>query len=224
MDNVKDIRNKLVQEYLNENFVIDKTGVKTIEILAAQFIADENHIFRKPNEDYIKKELSWYLSQSLNVNDLEDTPKIWKQVADPSGFINSNYGWCIFNKANGLQYENCLAELKRNSFTRRGVMIYTRPSMWTDYNKNGMQDFMCTWGVNYHIRNNELISIVQQRSQDALFGFNNDFAWQLYVSEKLSNDLNVKRGNIIWNNGSLHVYERHFPLINEYYENKVKTN
>ena len=69
--------------------------------------------------------------------------------------------------------------------------------------------------------------IVFQRSQDAVFGFNNDILWHMYVQEKLSRDLFGKIipavgiaapiicDPIIWNAGSLHIYERHFKHLEE---------
>lgn len=51
------------------------------------------------------------------------------------------------------------------------------------------------------------------RSNDVVFGYKNDFAWQQYVALQLCDDLALQLGNIVWNVGSLHVYERHFGLI-----------
>lgn len=214
--NISDIRNLFLEKYNKKEFEIDKTGVKTVDLICVNFEVDEDHIFGKPNKEYIEKELNWYLSQSLNVNDIPDTPKIWKQVADPSGYINSNYGWCIFSEENGYQYNHCLEELRKNSSSRRGAMIYTRPQMWYDYNKNGMSDFICTYATQFLIRNETLYCYVMMRSNDALFGFNNDAAWHQYVLDKLAKDLNIEKTKMIWTSGSLHVYERHFHFIEEY--------
>ena len=195
-------------------FVTDKTGVKMLEIINASFVADEPSIFGKVNYDYVMREIQWYESQSLNVNDIPGgAPAIWQQVSDPEGWINSNYGWCIFSPDNGEQYHNVLDELKRNPDSRRATMIYTRPSMWSDYNKNGMSDFMCTNTVQYLIRNDKLHSVVQMRSNDVVYGYKNDYAWQQTVLGKLSTDLGIEIGDIHWNVGSLHVYERHFDLV-----------
>ena len=218
---VADIRKLFAEKYLAQDFEIDKTGVKTIDLIALNFEVDEDHIFGVPNKAYIKRELAWYLSQSLNVNELENTPKIWKEVADSEGFINSNYGWCIFSKENGNQYENCLNELKRNPSTRRGVMIYQRPEMWVDYNKNGRSDFMCTYGVQFLIRNNILYAYVLMRSNDAIFGFNNDYAWHKFVLDNISEELKISNTKMIWTSGSLHMYERHFYLLDEYIKNET---
>jgi thymidylate synthase len=214
MNCVEDIRDYFRSALDNEEFVIDKTGVKTIEMIGASFIANEDHIFGTPNQDYITREIEWYISKSLNVNDIRgNTPKIWQEVSDKDGFINSNYGYLIFSQENYNQFDRVVDELRSSPNSRRATMIYTRPSIWEEYNKNGMSDFICTNTVQYFIRDDKLISHVSMRSNDVVFGYNNDFAWQRYVSHLLCNYLNVELGKIIWNVGSLHVYERHFDLI-----------
>jgi thymidylate synthase len=86
--------------------------------------------------------------------------------------------------------------------------------MWEDYKRDGMSDFMCTNAVQYMIRDNQLIAIVQMRSNDVVFGYRNDYAWQRYVADRLTEDLNLYRvPKIIWQVGNLHVYERHFDKV-----------
>jgi thymidylate synthase len=211
---VDDIRREFLDLLEVEDFVVDKTGVKMLEIVGASFIADEPSIFGKVNEDYVKRELDWYKSMSLSVNDIPGgPPAIWKQVCDNAGYINSNYGWCIWSEDNYFQYERVRHELMAHPYSRRATMIYTRPNMWLDYNHNGRSDFMCTNAVQYLIRKDQLDCVVQMRSNDVVFGYKNDYAWQRYVLEKLSVDLGILSGDIHWNVGSLHVYERHFDLI-----------
>jgi thymidylate synthase len=220
---VNNIREALKIKLNSKQFVTDKSGVKTIEILNASFIADEPALFGTVNEDYVKRELDWYLSMSLNVNDIPgEVPAIWKMVADKDGFINSNYGWCIYSKENGNQFIKAAEDLAKNPDSRRANMIYTRPSMHEDYNKNGMSDFMCTNNVQYVIRDGQLHALVYMRSNDAIFGYKNDYAWQRYVQESLLQFIKNKSGakyglgNIYWNVSSLHVYERHFNLVEEW--------
>lgn len=211
---VSNIRNIFYETMRNGAFVTDKSGVKTIEIMNASFIADEPIIFGTPNDDYIERELRWYKSMSLNVNDIPPpVPSIWKAVATKDGFINSNYGWCIYSQENGMQFFKCVEELKRNQDSRRAIMIYTRPSMQEDYNKDGMSDFMCTNTVQYLVRNGQVNALVYMRSNDAVFGYKNDYAWQKYVLNHVSQETGIPAGNIYWNVASLHVYERHFDLV-----------
>ena len=212
---VEDIRQHFIDELMDSNFVTDKTGVKTIEMIGATFEADEPTIFGEVNEEYVERELAWYKSMSLSVNDIPGkTPAIWQQVADENGYINSNYGWAIYHKDNHLQYANVLNELTFSPNSRRAVMIYTRPTMWQDYNRDGMSDFMCTNAVQYMIRDGQLVAIVQMRSNDVVFGYRNDYAWQKYVADCLTKDLDLeKQPKIIWHVGNLHVYERHFDKV-----------
>lgn len=212
--NTKDIKEAFITMLANEEFTLDKSGCMMIEILGASFTADTGSIFGKPNREYIERELEWYLSQSLNVQDIPGiVPKIWLNVSDENYNINSNYGYLIYSKENCSQYERVLTELSMNHDSRRGTMIYTRPSMHYDCVKNGMNDFICTNAVSYFIRDGKLHATVQMRSNDVIFGYPNDYAWQYEVLTSLAYDLSVDRGNITWQAASLHVYERHFDKI-----------
>lgn len=211
---VKDIRNKLIEQYKNQQFVVDKNGGKVVELIGYSFIADEPSIFGNVNDEWNARELQWYQSKSLYVDDIpEPIPAIWKQVSSRHGRINSNYGWAVFSEDNGNQYDSVLQELKSNPDSRRGQMIYTRPTMHKDWNKDGMSDFMCCSNTTHFIRNGKLVTTVQFRSNDFVFGYKGDYAWINFIHNKLSNDLCVEPGNIIWNASSGHIYERHFKFL-----------
>src|SRR5262245_10512985 len=113
--NVSEIRQRFVYLKNAQQFVPDKTGQQVLEIMGATVVADEPAIFGTVNEDYVKREIQWYESRSLNVNDIPGgTPKAWTAAASRHGAINSNYGFLIWDKANHNQYDNVLAELKNN--------------------------------------------------------------------------------------------------------------
>ena len=206
---------------------------KTIEIQNVQFEVDKPWIVREPNKEYFQRELKWYQTESLNVNDIPDgAPKMWKSCATPDGYINSNYGWMIWSKDNYEQYKHCLQKLIEDPHTREACMIYNRPSMQEEYNKNGMHDFCCTYAVQCFLNEDNsgryhLKYIVYMRSNDAVFGFDNDALWHMHVQERLSRDLfgNIPTlteitgpiicDSIVWNAGSLHVYERHFKFLED---------
>ncbi len=197
-----------------EDYVVDKSGCKMLEVVGATFIADEETIFGVVNKGYVEREIEWYKSMSRNVNDIKGViPAAWKACAASDGSINSNYGFLIWSEENHNQYDHVLAELRRAPESRRAEMIYTRPSIWNEYNRDGMSDFICTDSVQYFVRNEELIAIIRMRSNDLLYGFKNDKAWQDYVHKQLASDLGVSVGPMIWHAGSLHVYQRHFDLI-----------
>ena len=229
--NTEDILKIFKEKYYNEDFRLIGNEVqesRTLEIQNAHFEVDKPWIVREPNYEYYNREKEWYMSESLNVNDIPGkTPEMWKACADKLGYINSNYGWCIFSKENGFQFENCRLKLIEDPHSREAIMIYNRPSMQTEFNKNGMHDFMCCQNVQYFVNERDdktyLDCIVNFRSNDAVFGFNNDALWMIDVLnmlvEKLNSYWNFKYktnlnvGKIHWNAGSLHIYEKHFKYL-----------
>lgn len=216
MITIEAVRDFFIHELHNENFTIDRTGAKTIEMIGASFIADEVAIFGKPNEDYIDAEIEWYDSQSTNINDIpygEEPPKAWQYSANEHGEINSNYGHLIWSDKYYNQFEKVVNELEENPDSRRASMIYTRPSIWHEYNENGKNDFICTNSVTYYDRDSKLHAVVQMRSNDVIFGYRNDYAWQQYVLHQLAWELHMDAGDMHWQVQNLHVYERHFDLV-----------
>jgi len=209
--NVQTIRNLFKQKYLK--------GEKgsTVSLYGVSFEADEDTIFSEPNQKYIEAEIKWYKSRSKNIFDLDydPVPAIWREVADLEGNINSNYGAIIFDE-NGLelsQYEYVLDILREDKYSRRATMIYTYPEIHNDYKWRGMNDFICTNAVSYYVENDVLNAVVQMRSNDAVYGYKNDLAWQKEVLRMLAGDLEIELGKIIWQVQNLHVYERHYDYL-----------
>lgn len=220
-----DIAQEFKRLYKEGIFREGKYG-KTVEIQNAHFLVDKDWIIRAPNYDYAKREIEWYESQSLYVKDIPgQTPKIWELCADKDGKINSNYGWCVFSKENGNQFDHCVNRLLDDPHTREACMIYTRPSMQVDCTANGMHDFMCTYAtqvflneVRDDVKVYQLDYSVFMRSNDAVFGYTLDTLWHRHVQSKMTDELNkrglnVIKGDIIWNANSIHVYERHFKFL-----------
>jgi len=223
----QDIREFFIGELADEAFTIDRTGQKTIELIGASFIADSPAIFGEPNQDYIDAEIKWYETESTNINRLAEiygkAPAAWQYSANEHGEINSNYGTLIYGEQYHNQYENVLNELLENPDGRRATMVYNRPSIWIDYKTDDKNDFICTNAVAYYIRDGLLHAVVQMRSNDVVFGYRNDYAWQLHVMQQLCDDLNANSlrmfddpldvGTMTWQVQNLHVYERHFNLV-----------
>ena len=154
---------------------------------------------------------------SLNIHDIYGSdflpPAAWKYAADPYGNINSNYGYLIYSDKFHGQYFKVAEELRMNPDGRRATMIYNRPEIWSEYVEGGKSDFICTNAVAYYIRNGKLDCCVQMRSNDVIYGYKNDYAWQQYVLSNLADDLDLEVGKMIWQVQNLHVYEKHFDLI-----------
>jgi thymidylate synthase len=229
LNNVKDIRKFFIDELKNERFTKDKAGGKTIEMMGASFVADEPAIFGTPNEAYINAELAWYESQSPNIYDIwkshsKGVPAAWEYSGDKFGNINSNYGLIVYSDKYFNQYQRAFNELQANPDSRRAQMIYNRPSIWVEYNENNKNDFICTNAQTFYIRDNKLDMVSQMRSNDVVYGYKNDYAWAQYLMDKFVSDWNtlcevygahdpITKGDLTWQVMNLHVYERHFNLV-----------
>lgn len=210
-----DIRDQLVAQYELDPFR------PMVEIKGASFEADKPAIIGQPNARYIAEELEWYEGMDLSIHSMKHVPVMWKRTADSEGRVNSNYGWVFWSKENGDQFGNVVLELRRDFASRRALAIYTRPSMHVDQKLSGDgQDFMCTNAVAYSIDpdRHELDVVVQMRSNDVVFGYRNDYAWQqyaaMYVVAELQQDWpSLTMGTMFWQAQSLHVYPRHYHLL-----------
>lgn len=212
----------------------------TVELVGVSFFANDDTIFGEVNLDYVRRELEWYDRQSLNVNDIPGgPPAIWRKVASQEqaqplgrlrpGTINSNYGFLLYHRENGAQYRHILEKLLKDRSTRQAVAVYTRPTIHEDAVRDGMSDFICTNTVQYLIRDGVLWTVVNMRSNDAVFGYRNDYAWQREVQRRMVADLQangvyVEAGPIVWQVGSLHVYPRHHHLLRQYCEDGTYLN
>lgn len=213
---VADIKELFAKAYL-------KNSTKpTVELIGTSFKADQPKIFGKINQKYINQEIEWYLTQDCNISAMKGKiPKIWKDIASIDGFVNSNYGYLFFSGSNHHQYYHVIEALKNDKYTRQAMAIYNRPSMHYDSRRSNMKDFVCTNAVSYMIRDDVLYGIVNMRSNDAVFGYKNDLPWQMYALNQVYNALKetyrkLTIGPIIWQTFSLHVYSRHYNLIEDY--------
>lgn len=216
---LRDLWSKMIRE----DFVIDKSGVKLVEVIAPRLQLDPIYKFldfpgRKTPKKYVDIELQWYDSKDLSTDFIGQHAQIWKDISGKSGTVNSNYGYLIYSDENHNQYESVLRSLVNNPYSRQAVMIYNRPSMHSDSIEDGKRDFICTLAHQFFIRNNRLESVVNMRSNDAIYGFFNDFAWFATVQERLLSDLretycDLEMGSLVHIANSFHVYERHFDML-----------
>ena len=159
----------------------------TYEIRGVSFSADSPYIFGTPKPKYIDAEIQWYETRDQRVQTLFDIygkeVDIWKKVAT-NGYVNSQYGHRIYSRHEGLmsQYQAVYKELWDKPESRQAVMYYVPLHIHTSKNK----DHICTTSVQYFItESNYLEVVVNMRSNDAIYGYPNDLAWQKHVQANL---------------------------------------
>jgi thymidylate synthase len=170
------------------------------------------HTERKLNLAYVKRELLWYLTGRRYDTSIVAFAKIWESCIAKDGGINSNYGQYLMGGGHGL--DRCVKLLKADRDSRRAVamILGQHHAHWAGI------DQPCTVSLQFLIRpdfydRDELTTIVTMRSQDAIFGLGNDTPAFMLFAKLVAAALNIPVGNLHINVGSLHVYERHFKML-----------
>lgn len=192
--------------------------MKIVELLnhTLKFTTEGDGLINIPgfstSDNYVNAELKWYASASTKADFISDFASLWSNISNDRNFVNSNYGYLIYSPQNCEQYDNVARELKKNPESRRAIMVYCPNHI----HYTGGNDFVCTMYVSYMIRNNKLHAFVSMRSSDLRFGIvGADLAWQIYVLKQLSKELRIDTGFVHWHSCSLHLYDKHFKILDE---------
>jgi thymidylate synthase len=196
---------------------VNSRGSKQRELLFQQFeIEDPTELMiysqaRKFSSTYAIAEWLWYLSKNPAVNNIGKLAKIWRQIQDEDGEVESNYGVYLF-----AQWEWAINELLDDNDTRRATLVINQPH---HKGKNKL-DYPCTQYLQFFIRNNKLHLGVAMRSNDIIFGFCNDVFTFALFQQLMLNELNergagVELGSYHHHAGSLHLYKKHFTMAEE---------
>ena len=218
-DRINNIFIDLAKTLKEEGNISSPRGMKTIELENVWFelTNPKNSTVTLPSRNlslkYLENELAWYLSGSLNVRDIEGHSSFWSKLANSNGTVNSNYGFLAMKEVhNGKsQLEWCVDKINADKDTRQAVINYNQPKHKYESNK----DFVCTIAQLFRVNNNKLDSTVMMRSQDMIFGLSYDLPWFTMLQEELARRTKLEVGKYNHFTASLHVYERHFKMLDE---------
>jgi thymidylate synthase len=158
---------------------------------------------RKWSEEYAEAEWKWYKSGDPHISTLGDiygkVPEIWKRMADPKGYVNSNYGYQWERNA---QLDMVVEMLKHNPDTRQAcISIYDGKEIG-DY----AFDTPCTYAVQFTIVHGRLDMCVTMRSNDLWYGFCNDQYQFSKLQEMVSKQLEIETGVYYHFAHNMHLY------------------
>lgn len=161
--------------------------------------------WRKWSKDYADYEWEWYQSKNPSAIEISKRAKIWKNMMDDNGNVNSNYG---YQWSRNNQLEKVIEILKQDPTTRRAsISLYDGKEI--DLYK---KDTICTYAINFYINNNKLNMTVMMRSNDLVYGFCNDQYQFSKLQEFVSKELNIEIGTYFHFVCNLHIYEKHYNL------------
>lgn len=215
---------KIIEDLHQRGDVSAPRGLKIIELtnydyVLPQFVRFMNFKSRKLNVDYIKNEFLWYLKGDRFDTSITKYAKMWNDVMNPDGSINSNYGQYIFGEIN--QFDRVIETLKADKDSRRASIIILRSEHF-----NSTTDIPCTYAINFRIRGrrdgeeecDELEMTVRMRSQDAIYGMGSDapifsFVHEMVWMKLLEKYYCLELGKYYHSADSFHAYEKHFDMI-----------
>lgn len=193
--------------------VVTVRGLMTRELLNVHYSVapgDEflNHALRKFKREYFNAEMKWYRRGDRYDLSITEHASAWKDCVASDGGINSNYGQYLYSgKGGSLQW--CIDELKHDPNSRRAVVsiLGQHPLHWEG------TDQPCTISAQFLVRKRLLTCIVTMRSQDLVWGAGNDIPAFTAFAREVVGALGIHMGMLHFNVGSMHVYERHFKLL-----------
>ena len=194
-------------ERFDNTFAMFNQGF-TIENPLDRMITNEARNF---NVEYAEAEWQWYLSGDRSTAKLGDIygkiPKIWQDMSDGNGNVNSNYG---YQWERGWQLDKVIAMLKDNPKTRQAcVSIYDGKEI-----SRYKYDTPCTYAIQFTVLNNKLNMCVTMRSNDLWFGFCIDQYCFSKLQELVSKRTGYAIGTYYHFAHNLHLYDDQIPEKN----------
>lgn len=208
-------RGKPIREFLGASFELTDPRARLIGSPA-----------RNLNYGFAVGELCWYLRGDTDLETMLYYNKRMGQFSDDGKTINSAYGAKMFNTRwyhpetldKLSQFDNVVAELKKDPDSRRAVMHINEPSDLANASIRGSKDVPCTMSLQLFIRERKLFMHVLMRSNDVIWGLPYDvfsftclqevFLYKLQEAGVPVDNL----GSYMHTAGSLHVYEPFYKM------------
>lgn len=216
MNNSAEEFRNIFNDVARKGKLVKPRGQKVLEIEnysyeLSPYVRFQNFKSRNLKLNYIRSEFLWYLKGDKFDTSIIEKAKMWKDLVNADGSINSNYGAYVFT--NG-QFDSVVKTLLDDKDSRRGsIMILSDSHLLSE-----TKDVPCTYAINFRIRDDKLNMTVRMRSQDCVFGMANDAPAFSFIQEMMLNVLKTKYSNLECGNyhhsaDSFHIYERHFELM-----------
>ena len=158
---------------------------------------------RKWNKEYAEAEWQWYLTGMPNIKMLGEIygkiPEIWKRMANPQGYVNSNYG---YQWERNDQLGKVVSMLKDDPETRQATISIYDGKEIDDYSN----DTPCTYAIQFTIVHGRLDMCVTMRSNDLWYGFCNDQYQFSKLQEMVSKQLKIETGVYYHFAHNMHLY------------------
>lgn len=218
----KQYQNK-INELMSQGALVKPRGMATMELQASQlrlFDSSQNILTlpsRKVNYAFAVAEWLWMM---FGRDDVKFVSAFNKKIADYSDDGVTFFG--AYGPRIAEQLEYVCGALKGDHDTRQAIMTTWRP------NPSKTKDVPCTLIFHFMIREGRLNLIVTMRSNDVWLGTPYDTFNFTQIQNFVAGLLGLPRGSYILTADSFHIYEQHWAVARDVYEDRdgifVRTN
>lgn len=227
----------MINKVMSEGKSVTVRGLDMLEIIPGYFeVANPrdrllNIDCRQKMNRYIFGELMWYLTGRDDCEFISKYSKVWAPLSDDGIHNNSAYGKFIFspmpNKGFGViyngsndpkyndsiefntQWEFVKSVLRKDPYSRQAV-IHIKPVQMYD-----TKDTVCTYFLQFFIRDGKLDLISCMRSNDLLTGISYDAFMFTFMQEMMAAELGVEVGTFKHFASNMHIYKKDLPKFEE---------
>lgn len=230
-DNFTELYQDLARLIQDSGVESSPRGMRVKELLGVQFrLTDPRHRLlyleeRDASLSYTIAEAVWYFLGNNKTDWISNYSKFWSKISDDGETANSAYGARIFipnqvleSSQSLIQWQYVIDELVRDPDSRRAVIHIRTPHD----SLHAEKDVPCTLDMQFFIRDDKLHMVVHMRSSDLILGITYDVPAFTLMQEAMLHSLKeasfekfskLGLGDYIHMSNSLHVYERHYDML-----------
>jgi len=169
---------------------------------------------KRRRESAAVAELSWYLRGTNDGEAIAFWIPKYRDEFEDDGTVHGGYGPRLFGDGADAQILNIVSMLRDNPSTRRAVVqIFDRRDVTGGYR---YKDVPCTTTLQFLLRKDGLTLIANMRSNDVYMGLPLDVFSFTMLQELVARDLGVDMGPYVHSVGSLHLYTRNLPDVDQF--------
>ena len=154
---------------------------------------------------FLLAEMCAMLAGTNDIATMETYNKGIRKYSNDGETLGASYG----QKLDG-QLQAVIERLRRDPYSRQACCTILRKEEAIDVS---LTHIPCNVFLQFLIRDNEMTMIVTSRSSDFVTGFSIDTVHWQFLLKYIANELKVKPKNIMYNIGSLHVYQKDLAVL-----------
>ncbi len=167
--------------------------------------------------DYFKKEMLWKLGADRFDESIKEHAAMWAKVQNDDGSFNSNYGQYWFGEDKA--FWRVVSDLAKDPDSRQAVI----PMLKSEHMDSSVRDKVCTMGLGFRIRNNQLLMSVHMRSSDQIWGLGTDiptfsFLYRMVFAALRQTYPTMEIGPVTITAMSSHIYHWHYEMVRKIIE------